>query len=185
MARFVKETFTYQGQGNLPEYWKRYFSMSQIGSQYEVIRDLEPPVYLSSEGCEGCESIHDLVMSDTEYEYATNQKFFDICLEYNIPRVLSIGYGIGLIIPEMERQNADLTIIEKYNEILELDENIGTVRSNHTIINEDVNTIDLTTLGKFDVVFFDIGETITRSMEEFEGILNLNGQIYHWKHLNE
>jgi len=185
MGRFVKESFTYQGQESLPDYWKRYFSMSQIGNQYEVIKDLEPLVYASSKGCKGCESIHDLIMSNTEYEYATNQPFFDLCLQYERPKVLSIGYGIGLIIPEMERQNVYLTIIEKYNEILQLDENINVVSSNHTIINDDINTIDFSTLGNFDLVFVDIGEPLTRANTELESLLNPGGQIYYWKHLNE
>ena len=182
MPRFTKENITFTGINDLPEYWKVYFVLSTIGNTYTVIRDTETP--LGAEPCDGCERITpDLVMSNTEYEYHTNQPFFDICAQYTNPKVLSVGYGIGLIIPEMESQGVDLTIIEKYQEILDLDPNLTQVQANHTVILGDIMTMDLSTLGTFDVIYTDTTEIITPEVKtELEGLLNPGGQLYQWKH---
>jgi len=185
MPRFVKENIEFKGIDFLPEYWKPYFVLSEIGKTYTVIRDTEVPILNNTNNsCKSCGNrIPDLIMSDTEYEYHTNQPFFDLCLEYTHPRVLSVGYGIGLIIPEMERQGVDLTILEKYQEILDLDENIDQVKQSHTIIIGDIKSFDLSQLDPFDVIFLDITENLPwAEVQALKSNLKPGGQLKLWSH---
>ena len=185
MSRFVKENIEFKGISHLPEYWKPYFVLSEVGKTYTVIRDTEPPIQANqNKSCTGCGNrIPDLIMSNTEYEYHTNQPFFDLCSEYTHPRVLSVGYGIGLIIPEMERQGVDLTILEKYQEILDLDENIDQVKRSHTIIVGDILNFDLSQLEPFDIIFLDITENLTTSkIQTFKNNLKPGGRLKMWSH---
>lgn len=184
MARFVKENFTFTGIDNIPRYWRPYFRCSTVGNTYQIIRDTDPLIPKRAE-CATCPPapIRDLVMSNTEYEYLTNQPFFDICAQYTNPRVLSIGYGIGLIIPEMRKQGADLTIVEKYQEILDLDPDISEHMENHTIIVSPIEDLDLSKLEPFDVIFSDITEDFRSDVyQKLSGSLKEGGQIYYWKH---
>lgn len=184
MSRFVRENFKFTGIDNLPKYWKPYFKYSTVGNTYEIIRD-KNPVVPKSAPCKTCPPgpIRDLVMSNTEYEYLTNQPFFDICSQYTKPRVLSVGYGIGLIIPEMRRQGADLTIVEKYQEILDLDPKISEHMENHNIIVSPIEDLDISNLEPFDVIFSDITEDFRSDVyQRLSGSLKEGGQIYYWKH---
>jgi len=182
--RFTKQEYTYEGEESLPNsFWKQFFSMSTIGNTYTVLIDSEPisyPANFTNE--EGqiikSECFMDLVMCDTEYESYTNDPFFTACLEYESPKVLSVGYGLGFIVPEMQSQNADLTVIEKEQEIIDLEDDID---PSITIIVDDINTMDLSSLGPYDVIFCDTTETITNP-ERLEALLNEDGKLIHWKH---
>jgi len=180
--RFVRERFKYLGQETLPSFWKPYFSMSIVGQEYTVLRDLQPNVRVIRQRSVETVEAEDLIMSDTEYEYFTNEPFFELCRSYNRPKVLSVGYGIGLIIPEMEKQSADLTIIEKYQEVLDLEESIEDIKAKHTIIVSDFNKMDLSSLGKYDVIFIDFTEDLLHTHESLSELLADGGQICYWRH---
>jgi hypothetical protein len=180
--RFVKEKFKYLGQETLPSFWKPYFSKSIVGQEYTVLRDLQPNVRVIKQRSAEYVETEDLIMSNTEYEYFTNEPFFELCRAYNQPKVLSVGYGIGLILPEMEKQHAQLTIIEKYQEVLDLEESIESIKAKHTIIVSDFNKIDLASLGKYDVIFIDFTEDLLHTHESLSELLTNGGKICYWRH---
>lgn len=180
--RFVKENFKYLGQETLPSFWKPYFSRSIVGQEYTVLRDILPNTRVIKKGSIERVEAEDLIMSNTEYEYFTNEPFFELCRAYNQPKVLSVGYGIGLILPEMEKQCAQLTIIEKYQDVLDLEESIDEIKAKHTVIVSDFNKIDLASLGKYDVVFIDFTEDLLHTHEDLNGLLTDGGKICYWRH---
>jgi len=204
----TKENYIYTGQENLPNpYWKKFFSMSVVGQEYVVLLDSEAVPFevwhqeevYETQAIENiidneavmvdtqvlvrvdtiCE-MHtpDLVMSNTEYETYTNQDFYDACKEYTTPKVLSIGYGIGFILPEMASQNADLTIVEISQEVMDLND---AVDPSINLIMADINALDLSTLETYDVIFCDSYED--RSVvDNLKNYLKPGGQLIQWTH---
>ncbi len=203
----TKETYTYTGQENLPNpFWQKFFSMSEEGQTYTVLKTTDfieyPVTYqvddvgmverenLDENGIPFMEMVEmpikrqvtdiyktDLVMCNTEYEMETHKPFYDLCKEYTNPKVLSIGYGLGFILDEMESQNADLTIVEKYQEVLDLDD-----RDTSDVIVGDINTMNMNVFGLYDVIFLDSSET-TETIEELKEHLKPNGKFIEWNHL--
>ena len=94
---------------SLPEYWKVYFSLSKIGKEYEILWNDED---ILGKG-------ETLIMSNTEYEWKTNLRFLNQIKEGD--KILSLGYGIGLIVPEVKKRGGILTVIEKDQEVINLE----------------------------------------------------------------
>lgn len=170
---FKKEPYTYQGQDLLPnETWHPYFKMSEVGKQYEVL-------YESVDGQPG-----KLVMSDTEYEMATNTVFFN-AVKRKGPgcKVLSIGYGIGFINERMKEFQTQLTVVEKYQQVLEL----NTIPESIRIIVGDINNIPLEQVfhsQEFDIIFSDITYCYDFQREkELQTYLKPDGKFIYWTHL--
>lgn len=161
----------YSGTVDMPEYWKLYFSMSEIGKSYEIL--------FEDEDTDG--KGETLIMSDTEYEYYTNQRFFDQIKPGD--EILSVGYGIGLIVPEVIKRGANLTIIEKYQRVLDLEKNLNPELK---IVMGDVNELDFDTAfgsKKFDLIFSDTSESNKRK-EDFNQLVKDEGKIMFWTHLS-
>jgi len=166
-----REKMKFEGVEKMPNYWKPYFSMSKIGNEYEVLYEVE------DKGGKG----ENLIMSDTEYEYYTNQPFLQKVK--NGDEILSIGYGIGLIIPEVKKRGGKLTIVEKYQEVLDLEPELDT---DVGIILGDINVLDIERTfpkQRFDIIFSDISE-VHENIKSLEAILKPNGELITWKHLS-
>jgi len=166
-----REKIIFRGTENMPQYWKVYFSMSEIGKEYEILYTDEDP---QGKG-------ETLIMSNTEYEYYTNQRFFNEIKEGD--EILSIGYGIGLIVPLIKKTGAKLTILEKYQEVIDLEKNLD---SEINIIINDVNDTDFKTVfqnKKFDIIFSDTSEHNQRK-NELPQLLKKNGKMLFWTHLS-
>lgn len=167
---FKREIIEFTGVDKMPAYWHPYFSMSVVGNKYEIL-------YKEKDDNGKGET---LIMSDTEYEYYTNQPFLDKVKVGH--EVLSIGYGIGLIIPEVKKKGANLTIIEKYKKILDLENNLD---SDVHIVLGDINTIDFEKYfptKKFDIIFSDTSE-INNRLKSLEKVLKPDGEMILWKHI--
>ncbi len=164
-----REFITFTGVDNMPNYWKEYFSMSQIGNTYEILYNDEDP---NGKG-------DTLIMSNTEYEYFTNQPFLKKIKEGD--EILSIGYGIGLIIPEVKERGGKLTVLEKYQEVLDLEKNPDPTVE---IIMGDVNQIELNPAfenRKFDIIFSDTSEK-NNQKEALKKLLKKDGELVFWTH---
>jgi hypothetical protein len=165
---FKREKIVFQGVEGMPKYWKTYFSMSEIGQEYVILWDDE---YVNGEN---------LIMSDTEYEWKTNEILFDAIKEGD--EILSLGYGIGLIVPEVEKRGGKLTVIEKYQEIINLEENLN---EEVEVFIGDANEIKYEELfkgRKFDIIFSDLTEILKKKIE-LDKLLKENGEFIYWKHL--
>lgn len=164
-----REKIIFQGTAGMPEYWHPYFSLSEIGKEYEILWDDEDPTMKGET----------LIMSNTEYEWVTNQKFLDQVHEGD--KVLSLGYGIGLIVPEIKNIGAKLTVIEKSQEVIDLEENLD---PDVEIIMGDVNEMDFSIFRKrrFDIIFSDITE-INQRKKDLEKLLTDKGKLIFWNHL--
>tara|TARA_B110000285_G_scaffold200192_1_gene233899 strand:- start:206 stop:706 length:501 start_codon:yes stop_codon:yes gene_type:complete len=164
----VREKYKYEGQAKLEsEDWAKYFSLSTIGEEYEVLYNTEDGM---------------LIMSDTEYEAITNQEFFETIKKGD--KVLSVGYGIGYINDRVIEEGADLTVIEKYPDIVLLDENVN---PNITILYGDINNFPFEQVfGKerFDIVYFDSYEYAHHGViDRLKKLLKPKGKYIQWKHL--
>lgn len=169
---FKREKILFEGTQNMPEYWKVYFSMSEIGNEYEILWDDEDRE----------EKGETLIMSDTEYEWRTNEILFN-SIE-NGDDILSLGYGIGLIVPEVKKRGGNLTVIEKYQEVINLEKNLD---QDIEVIIGDANEINYSELfkgKKFDIVFSDLTE-INKKYNELQTILKKDGKLIYWKHIDE
>ena len=206
--QFTKYQFTYTGQETLPDFWKKYFVMSTEGNEYTVLvtdtpkistkyvqecsmEEIEPNVSINVCQSVSVEVVEDLIMCDTEYEKITQQEFYDVCSQYTNPKVLSLGYGIGLINAEMANQNAKLTVIEKYQEVLDVND----IPEDIITVIGDVEDFDFSTLavtetlngvlidaGKYDVIYCDCDNPAqSYRKEELEGLLKEGGQVVYWK----
>jgi len=173
MISFKKETYTYLGKDKLPnEYWHPYFSMSTIGQDYVVLYEWKN------------NEIGKLIMSDTEYELKTNAPFYKEVLKRGPgTKVLSIGYGIGFINETMKKAGANLTVVEKYPEVLALSEVPKDIR----IVLGDINDVPLELAFKpkeFDVIFADITYSWDFHREqELHTYLKPDGKFMYWTHL--
>jgi len=166
-----REKIVFTGTDAMPEYWKVYFSMSEIGKEYEILYEDNDR---DGKG-------DTLIMSNTEYEYYTNQRFFNAIKPGD--EILSIGYGIGLILPEIKKRGAKLTILEKYQHVIDLEKNLD---SDINIVIGDVNEIDLKQVfkkEKFDIVFSDTSET-NKQKNKLSELVNKNGKLLFWTHLS-
>jgi len=165
---WIKETVTYTQEliDNNPR-WKPYFSKSTIGNQYTILRHNDR-----------------IIMSDTEYETCTNQPLYDLVqskVDQNInPNILLVGWGLGFVVPKIKEiaPNADITVIEKYQEVLNLtppDESIN-------VMVCDVKDAQLYT--DFDIIWSDLTETelvAQPSDSEFlKDLLSENGVFKYW-----
>lgn len=164
----VREKYKYKGQALLEsEDWAKYFQLSEIGTEYEVL-------YNTDDGM--------LIMSDTEYEEITNEEFFDSINKGD--EVLSIGYGIGYINDRAIEEGVNLTIIEKYPDVVALDNNVN---SKVTILYGDVNNFPFKQVfkeKKFDVIYFDSFENpYYETPAKLKELLKPNGKYIQWKHL--
>jgi len=167
---FKREKIVFQGVEGMPKYWKPYFSMSETGQEYVILWNDEDKKGLGET----------LIMSDTEYEWKTNEILFDAIKEGD--EILSLGYGIGLIVPEVEKRGGKLTVIEKYQEIINLEENLS---ENIEIVMGDANEIKYKELfrdRKFDIIFSDLTEVLQTKIE-LDKLLKEDGEFIYWKHL--
>lgn len=172
---FKRELYTYQGQDSLPnESWHKYFTLSTVGKEYEVLYEMDG------------DEIAKLVMSNTEYELKTNIPFLkEVQTRGPGCRVLSIGYGIGFINEVMKSAKAHLTVIEKYQEVLDLEKKVP---DHIDVVVGDANHVDLKAhLGKkkFDVIFCDITNhwELTRE-KDLREYLDDGGRLMYWTHMN-
>lgn len=171
---FRRHQYTYQGKEELPNItWHKYFEDSIVGKDYEVL-------YIMEE-----EKIGKLVMSDTEYELKTNTPFFEEVQKRGPGcKVLSVGYGIGFVNEIMKSFKADFTVIEKYQEVIDL---APPVPKHVRLVMGDINTMDLhDKLGarKFDIIFCDVTDSdlFIREPDLWE-FLEKGGRIMHWTHM--
>jgi len=164
-----REKFLFKGNNLLPNYWQVYFSLSKIGKEYEILWDDEDK---NNKG-------ETLIMSNTEYEWETNLKFLDQIKEGN--KILSLGYGIGLIVPEVKKRGGILTIVEKNQKVIDLENNLD---PDLEIIMGDINQMRFEIFGdrKFDLIFSDITE-INQRMNDLEKLLTERGKLIYWNHL--
>lgn len=176
MPQFVKEQIEYREIDHLPRGWRPYFKESNTGKIYTVIRKI---IDLSQRGdnCSTCGSnINDYVASNTEFQTSLNNSLYEACLNYKKPKVLVVGYGLGLFLSYLESIEAQLTILEKYEQILDLDPNIGVVRFKHRVIVGDHNKIDLDVLESgYDIIFVQINEQLRIRTKEMRSILSESG----------
>jgi predicted methyltransferase len=165
----VREKYKYEGQAKIEhDDWAKYFSLSTIGEEYEVLYNTEDGM---------------LIMSDTEYEAITNQEFFENVKKGD--KILSIGYGIGFINDRVIEEGAHLTVIEKYPDVVLLDENVN---PNVHILYGDVNRFPFKQVfgdEKFDIVYFDSYEETNdpNVIEDLKKLLKPEGKYIRWKHL--
>lgn len=166
---FKREPYIFSGKENLPnQQWAPYFCMSEIGKEYEVL-------YNETE----------LIMSNTEYENHTHQHVFkEIKKAGKNAQILSIGYGIGMISDFVKTIGSNLTIIEKYQEVIDLDPRPD---KNVKVVIGDVNKMDLLNIfqpQQFDVIFSDITEILsTNASNAFKKLRKPSGAIIQWEHL--
>lgn len=151
--------------------WKPYFTKSVLGNEYTVL------------SCNG-----KAIMSNTEFENCTNQPLYDLVQAkvdagITAPNILLIGWGIGFVIDPIKAiaPNADITVIEKYQEVLDLTPPPNDIN----IILSDIQTLDLTPVGEFDIIWSDITETplvpsITERKEDLETKLKPDGVFKYW-----
>ncbi|MDG1950235.1 MAG: class I SAM-dependent methyltransferase [bacterium] len=171
---FRRHKYTYEGKDALPnQTWHKYFEDSIVGKQYEVLYQMDG------------DEIGKLVMSDTEYELKTNTPFFEeIQKRGSGCKVLSLGYGIGFVNEVMKSLKADFTVIEKYQEVIDL---APSVPKHVRLVMGDINTMDLRReLGqrKFDIIFCDVTDSdqFIREKDLME-FLDKGGRIMHWTHM--
>jgi len=162
-----RESYTFNGISELPSVsWNQYFSNSAIGNEYEVLWDTDTK---------------ELLMSNTEVEHSTNKLFFDSI--FNECNVLSIGYGIGFINEMIRKRNARLTVIEKNQEVINLEtKNIDDIR---VIIGDafNFNYESIFENEKFDIVYWDPSggnENLFVPWDQLKSILKPNGKIIAW-----
>ena len=172
---FIKEQVIYTNEliEQNPR-WKKYFSKSTLGNEYTV---------LSFNG--------KAIMSNTEYEACTNQPLYDLVQTkvdagITAPNILLIGWGIGFVIDPIKAiaPKSDITVIEKYQEVLDL-----TPPPNDIHVHvEDIQTINLLwtfPIKRFDIIWSDVTETplvpsITERKEELEEKLKDDGVFQYW-----
>ena len=164
-----REKFLFQGFKSLPEYWRVYFSLSKIGKEYEILWDDND---VSGKG-------ETLIMSNTEYEWETNLNFLNQIEKGD--KILSLGYGIGMIVPEVKKKGGILTVVEKNQEVIDLEKNLD---SDLEIIMGDINQMDFKIFGdrKFDLIFSDITE-INQRVNDLERLFTEKGKLIYWNHL--
>lgn len=169
---FIKEQVTYTKEliEQNPR-WKKYFSKSTLGNEYTVLRHNDK-----------------LIMSNTEFETCTNQPLYDLVQAkvnagITAPNILLIGWGIGFVIDPIKSiaPNADITVIEKYQDVLDLTPPPNDIN----VIVSDIQTLDLTTLDGFDIIWSDITETplvpsVTERKEDLETKLKTDGVFQYW-----
>ena len=170
-----RENYTFTGIENLPAVgWEGYFSLSTIGNQYEILWD---------------DSTNELLMSNTEFEAQTYAPFFSAISALSPgANVLSVGYGIGYMLPTIRAAQANLTVIEINPAVVALEQsNINDV----TIITGDAFTVDYPTLfptQKFDLILWDPsgGGNVNKSIPKSSlyNLLTDNGDIWIWTYAN-
>jgi hypothetical protein len=175
-VKVVKEQLEFRGIEALPKDWRVYFSQSEVGKTYTVLRKIEES-FDSGSRCKTCGSMrNDYIYSNTEYQNHVTARLIDLCSGLTQPKVLVVGYGMGEFIPFLESIDSDLTILEKYEQVLNLDENIGIIRSRHRIIVGDHDKIDLSILGTgYDIIFIQIMSQHRVRKREMEAILSESG----------
>lgn len=163
-----KTTITFEGLMTIPVLWRGFFKMSEIGNTYTVLTD----------------DNNRLVMTDTEFEHATNQPLFDAVQEKiddeNIEQVdvLLLGWGIGFVIPHITNPKVKIHVIEKYQEVLDLtppDEGIE-------VYVGDINGFNFTQFEnkKFDVIWSDVTDHNAKEFA-FRSYLKPRGKFMFWK----
>lgn len=118
---------------------------------YMRLRDKENRLY-------GC------VMSDTPMEQRTNTKF----IEKANGDILIGGLGIGMVlIPLIEKPEVkSITVIEKYQEIIDIVGSQIDFKGKVTIINDDVFKAKTPRGAKYDIIYFDIWNYINSDIYE-------------------
>ena len=171
--KFKREQYVFEGMDKMPnDTWNKYFIDSTIGKSYEVLYEMDG------------DKIGKLVMSDTEYELKTNTPLY-VEMENRGPgtKLLSFGYGIGFINETVRKNGAELTVIEKYPEVISL---AGKAPQDIRLILEDVNTIKLEDYfqpGEFDIIFADITNSNEFVREQdYRPYLSDNGRFMYWTH---
>lgn len=170
-----RETYTFTGIKNLPAVgWSNYFSLSIIGNVYEVLWD---------------DSTNELIMSNTEFEDQTHVPFLSAVSSLSPgANVLSIGYGIGYIVPYIREAQVNLTVIENNPEVISLESsNIDDIK----IIIDDAYTADYSTLfpnQRFDLILWDPSgggnNNKTKPNSDLKNVLTTNGEIWTWTPTN-
>lgn len=164
---FKREHIIYTGESSLKSnHWKPYFSKSTIGNSYDVLWEVEN---------------NRLVMTDTEYERVCHRDFYDALFEG--ADMLSIGYGIGFILPEIRLFKCNLTVIEKYKEVIDLEPNdINDVN----LIIDDATTCDYNKLfpnERFDIIWWDPFSETQFQTDHIKFLLKPNGKLIRWNHI--
>lgn len=167
---FKRERITYTGNSSLlSDQWVDFFTMSAIGNSHEVLWETENNY---------------LIMTDTEYERTCHYELYNALFEG--ADVLSIGYGIGFILPEVRAHNCNLTVIERYQEVVDLEpEPIHDI----DIIIADAYRCDYGKLfptKRFDIVWWDCDDPQAMPGRFNTGLLNFllkpQGKFLRWSH---
>ncbi len=146
--------------------WRGFFRHSKIGKTYTVLVD----------------DMQRIVMCDTEFEYLTNKKLFDVvnkkCEIQDQVNVLVLGYGIGYVTAYLNNPKIKIHFIEKNQDVLDL----TPPQENVTVYIGDVNDFDFTKFGekKFDVIWSDVTD-FNKSESRFKQYLNPMGFYGIWK----
>jgi spermidine synthase len=168
-----REDFTFTGIENLPYTdWNNYFELSTIGNTYEVLWD---------------DSNGEIMMSNTEFEAETYAPFFSAIS--SLPpgaNILSVGYGLGYMLPTVRSAGANLTVIEIDPSVVSLERgNIEDI----TIIYDDAFTANYSTLfptQKFDLILWDPSGSANHDKsiprELLNSLLTEDGDIWIWAH---
>lgn len=104
------------------------------------------------------------VMSDTPMEQRTNAKFVLNAHD----DVLIAGLGLGMIVlPTMEKDNVrSITIIEKYQEVIDIVLSQLPINNKVKVIQGDIFTYEFPKGTKFDTIYFDIWNYINSDIYE-------------------
>lgn len=155
-----KKTIIYNPE-TIQENWKHYFKCSIPGNEYTILHD--------GDMC---------IMTDTVFEAKTNQPLYDLVVQKGDGcNILLIGWGIGFVIPRIKElaPNCNITVIEKYQQVLDLTPPDSSIN----IVLGDVNTVDLPE-GPFDIIWSDLTEPNNRE-EDLKNLLTPNGILQYWR----
>lgn len=126
-----------------------------------------------------------IVMSDTEFEknsqYPLYQAVERARQRKKAPSILLLGWGIGLVIPEIYRiaPESKITVIEKYPETLEL---TPPPQTGINFIFKDANDLEPKDMlaGKYDVIWYDTDEKFDKKDFLLE-YLDKEGEFKSWR----
>lgn len=145
--------------------WKHYFKYSTALDEYVILTDGST-----------------MIMSNTEFEDKTNQPLYDLVTQKgNNSKILLIGWGIGFVIPKIRdiAPNAQITVIEKYQEVLNLTPPPDDIEIILTDVNDFTNQLDEKS---FDIIWSDLTEQNNRE-EDLKTYLKPNGVFQYWRGL--
>ena len=169
---FIRTNYRYNGEGTLPNaVWDVNFTGATTGVTYEVLY-------------ENTESI--LMASNTPRSISTYLPAVNAITSG--ANVLVIGYGIGYFRSAVTAVGANLTVMEKYRGVLDLER--GGFEGITQVV-ADPYTYNYAGFGetKFDVIIWDYTDPLSSvgapPFTDLESILASNGKILCWNNSGE